>query len=155
MCCIPQCINSSIFGNAILKTIRRAVLKLLHISLITDFDMITCKCFVCVDSTFFFSQFIIRLWTLTIIWLCNAKLYIQQAVSLVTFSYGVQSISFPLTLFAIQAVIVTCSRLLKPSKASQCWVHDRVSRLSSEHWAARETALQELIQPPEVLFQPN
>lgn len=76
-------------------------------------------------------------------------------LSQVTFSSGVQSISFPLTLFAIQAVIVTCSRLLKPSKASQCWVHDSISPLSSEHWAARETALQELIQPPEVLFQPN
>lgn len=101
-----------------------------------------------------FCRFSPPLWTLTIIRHCDAQLY-NSPGSPVTFSFGVQSISFPLTLFAIQAVIVACSRLLKPSKASQRWVHDSISQLSSEHWAARETALQELIQPPEVLLQPN
>lgn len=73
--------------------------------------------------------------------------FTTQPISRVTFSGGVLSISFPLTLFAIQAVIVARSRLLKPSKASQRWLHDSISQPSSEHWAARETALQELIQP--------
>lgn len=70
---------------------------------------------------------------------------LQLALSPVTFRISVGRFSLPLTLFAMQAVIVTRSRLLKPSKAPRCWVCGSISRLSSEHCPPRANPA-----PPEV-----